>query len=186
MAINALSSGACCVVAYVRGDDLWIAGCGDCRAVLGTLHEGALVAVGLSTDHKVDTPQEQERIEAAGGFVRASYVEPDDPNYTAPAKLYRDAEFRRGPGLCIARTFGDLDAKSIGVIATPTMCNHSILVDDTYLVLASDGVWEFLPNESVINMVHTHFLGGQSAQQARPSIVATDVTHARYEHVAST
>ena len=62
--------------------------------------------------------------------------------------------------------------QSIGVIATPTMCNHSILVEDTYLVLASDGVWEFLPNESVINMVHQHFLGGQSAQQACLFIIA--------------
>jgi len=170
--VNATSSGACCVVAFVRGNDLWVAGCGDCRAVLGTLHEGSLVAVGLSTDHKVDAPAEQERIEASGGFVKPSVADEDDEDYILPAKLYRDAAFRRGPGLCIARTFGDLDAAGIGVIATPTMINHSILVEDTYLVLASDGVWEFLPNESVINMVHTHFLAGKRAQDACLFIIA--------------
>ena len=45
-------SGACALVAYIKGTELTVANCGDCRAVLGVQSEdGQWSALQLSTDH---------------------------------------------------------------------------------------------------------------------------------------
>ena len=51
--VDATESGACALVALLRGSKLWVANAGDCRAVLGTSVDGSLAGVSLSTDHKV-------------------------------------------------------------------------------------------------------------------------------------
>lgn len=46
------ASGACALVAYIKGTELTVANCGDCRAVLGVQSEdGQWSALQLSTDH---------------------------------------------------------------------------------------------------------------------------------------
>ena len=55
--VNALDSGACAVVAFLRGSDMWIAGAGDCRAVLGQRDDSAengIAPLRLSNDHNVE------------------------------------------------------------------------------------------------------------------------------------
>lgn len=45
-------SGACALVVYIKGSELTVANCGDCRAVLGVQSEdGQWTALQLSTDH---------------------------------------------------------------------------------------------------------------------------------------
>ena len=49
---KAAKSGACALVVYVKGTELTVANCGDCRAVLGVQSEdGQWSALQLSTDH---------------------------------------------------------------------------------------------------------------------------------------
>ena len=49
---KAATSGACALVAYVKGTELTVANCGDCRAVLGVQSkDGQWSALQLSTDH---------------------------------------------------------------------------------------------------------------------------------------
>ncbi|GAB4834555.1 hypothetical protein Ancab_032813 [Ancistrocladus abbreviatus] len=57
--------GSTAVVVLVGSEELVVANCGDCRAVLS---RGG-VAIPLSRDHKPDRPDETERVEAAGGRV---------------------------------------------------------------------------------------------------------------------
>ena len=54
-----------------------------------------------------------------------------------------------GPGLCISRALGDLDAVRCGLVATPELCQHTVGAGDAFLILATDGVWEFISNEEV-------------------------------------
>ena len=151
--IDARDSGACALAAYFRGADLWVANCGDCRAVLGTMREGVLSAVALSSDHKPDMPAESARIRECGGFVRPARGEGDD---FSPARLYEDpAKPWLGPGLAISRSLGDLNANKCGLIPTPEVISHAVDPEyDLYLILASDGVWEFLSPTQAIDIVH--------------------------------
>jgi serine/threonine protein phosphatase PrpC len=44
------------------------------------------------------------------------------------------------------------------------LLEHEVGIDDQYLVIASDGVWEFMPNEEVARVTAPYFL--KSAPEA--------------------
>lgn len=54
------------------------------------------------------------------------------------------------PGLAMSRALGDKMAHSIGVVSKPDVIVRDITVEDEFLIIASDGVWEFVgPDEAV-------------------------------------
>ncbi len=123
------SFGTTAVVAYRQGDILHIANAGDSRAILvkrDTVHV-------LSHDHKPDDPEEQARIEKAGGTVYT---------YGVP----------RVQGLAVSRSLGDTDGKEI--IAQPYIAHEIQLPDgNSRLIIASDGIWDVLKNEQVKDLI---------------------------------
>lgn len=56
------------------------------------------------------------------------------------------------PGTAFTRSLGDAIAEELGVYAEPEMVTREITEDDKIIVLASDGVFEFLTNQSVIDI----------------------------------
>ena len=48
---------------------------------------------------------------------------------------------------------GDRVAHSVGVSAEPETMEFTLGLNDKFLVIASDGVWEFLSNEDVAQIV---------------------------------
>ena len=56
------------------------------------------------------------------------------------------------PGTAFTRSLGDAIAEELGVFAEPEMLTRELTQDDKIIVLASDGVFEFLTNQSVIDM----------------------------------
>jgi len=56
------------------------------------------------------------------------------------------------PGTAFTRSFGDAIAEELGVFAEPEMITMELGPDDKIVVLASDGVFEFLTNQSVIDL----------------------------------
>ena len=50
------------------------------------------------------------------------------------------------PGLAMSRSFGDTVAASVGVTAIPEQTEFTLGPEDKVIVLASDGVWEFMEN----------------------------------------
>lgn len=56
------------------------------------------------------------------------------------------------PGTAFTRSIGDSVAEDLGVFAEPEMLTREIMPEDKILVLASDGVFEFLTNQSVIDI----------------------------------
>lgn len=50
------------------------------------------------------------------------------------------------PGLAMTRSMGDKVGVQAGVIGEPELHEYDITIDDRYLVIASDGVWEYLTN----------------------------------------
>jgi serine/threonine protein phosphatase PrpC len=140
------ASGSTAVACMWKGTEVWTANAGDSRCVIGT--ETARKVIFETEDHKPNTPAEKERIEASGGEVRTQ---------TYPDGWVNHRIFVKGedyPGLCMARTLGDESVKQKGVIATPECKKATVDLEGApFILLASDGVWEFLDSEFVIKAV---------------------------------
>ncbi|CAN0146353.1 unnamed protein product, partial [Ectocarpus sp. 4 AP-2014] len=158
--INAVFGGCTAVVALVRGPRVWVANAGDSRAlVAGRGKDGLVVARGLTRDQNPDSPGERERIEAMGGFVS------DPEEAGASARVWLDAT-KTLVGLAMARSIGDLAVKRVGVIALPEVTEYVLQPEDEFLVLASDGVWEFIDNQEASEIVQGFFDRGEDAAGA--------------------
>lgn len=144
--IDCFCSGSTAVAVVKQGDYLFIGNIGDSRAVLGTrAADGSLIAIQLTVDLKPDLPREAERIRRCKGRVFALQDEPEVHRVWLP---YDDA-----PGLAMARAFGDFCLKDYGVIAIPEVSCRLLTERDQFVVLASDGVWDVLSNEEVVEIV---------------------------------
>ena len=56
------------------------------------------------------------------------------------------------PGLSMSRSIGDLKGKKCGLISTPEIIEYKLDDRSKFMVIASDGIWEFLKNEDVMNI----------------------------------
>ena len=57
------------------------------------------------------------------------------------------------PGLAMSRSIGDVVAHSAGVSTEPEFFDRPIDHRDRFLVSATDGLWEFMTDEEVVDMV---------------------------------
>lgn len=57
------------------------------------------------------------------------------------------------PGLAMARSIGDHLVTQIGVIAEPEISEHLVGPDDLFLIMATDGVWEFIDSDEAVALV---------------------------------
>ena len=64
------------------------------------------------------------------------------------------------PGLAMSRSIGDRVAHQVGVIHEPEVLEVALREQDVFVVLASDGVWEFLSNDEVCSIVYPCWLQG--------------------------
>jgi len=53
----------------------------------------------------------------------------------------------------MSRSFGDWVASSVGVSSDPEILAHSITSEDKFIILASDGVWEFMSNSAWVKTI---------------------------------
>lgn len=47
----------------------------------------------------------------------------------------------------MSRSFGDQAAAEVGVNAIPEITEMNLIEADKFMILASDGVWEFISND---------------------------------------
>ncbi|GJP52720.1 hypothetical protein CLOM_g11809 [Closterium sp. NIES-68] len=146
-------SGTTAVVAHLYKQRLAVAWVGDSRAVLARRREGGerddLMAVRLSADHKPDNEQERARIEASEGSVQQDVDENGDD--VGPFRVW----MKTGPmlGLAMSRSLGDKLAHTVGVSATPEVVVRRLDQSDAFLVLGSDGLWEWVADEEAVQVV---------------------------------
>lgn len=101
------------------------------------------IAKPLTRDHKPDDPIEAKVILAAGGRID-SYRD-SHGNKVGPERVWLKNE--EIPGLAMTRSFGDQVACRVGVNAVPEISELRMTPSDKIIILASDGVWEFLENQ---------------------------------------
>lgn len=147
--INCSFSGTTAVVVCMDNKNLYTANVGDSRAVLAREEKGQLIAVELSIDQKPDNPIEKARIEKKNGRVEPCKGPMGE--LIGPHRVWLKTQDM--PGLAMSRSFGDEVAASVGVISEPEIIVKERKKNDKFLVIASDGVWEFLSNDDVVDIV---------------------------------
>ncbi|KAK1394230.1 Protein-serine/threonine phosphatase [Heracleum sosnowskyi] len=136
--------GSTAVVALVTPDKIVVANCGDSRAVLA--RQGKIIP--LSVDHKPDRPDELSRIQAAGGRV-----------------IYWDGARVLGV-LAMSRAIGDSYLKPY-VISQPEVTIIDRTAEDECLILASDGLWDMVSNQTACGVARM-CLDGKVASMTPP------------------
>ena len=143
-------SGTTCVMVYHIGSKLIISNIGDSRAIIIKQHNNTYHSEYLSNDHKPGISKEKKRIEAKGGVVKCCDNEIQN-NIHSIYRIWMKGE--KYPGIAISRTLGDQIAKTIGVINTPEINEIDLTGNECFIIVASDGIWEFLSNDRVKDIV---------------------------------
>ncbi|CAG9319239.1 unnamed protein product [Blepharisma stoltei] len=156
--INAEFSGSTLVSLFIRGSSIICGNVGDSRAVLAQKYENAWNTVDLSRDHKPDLPDESARIIRANGRIEPYYDDNGQP--LGPYRVWlHDQQI---PGLAMSRSIGDLVAKSVGVSAEPEIVIRKLEPQDKFIILASDGVWEFISSQEAVDIVKESWESGKT------------------------
>eukprot|EP01006_Ploeotia_vitrea_P023221 TRINITY_DN55665_c0_g1_i2.p1 TRINITY_DN55665_c0_g1~~TRINITY_DN55665_c0_g1_i2.p1 ORF type:complete len:337 (-),score=193.33 TRINITY_DN55665_c0_g1_i2:164-1174(-) len=148
--IECTFSGTTATCCYINGKTVYTANAGDSRAVLARKDaKGNWTAIALSEDHKPDTEEEAKRIADNGGRVQACKAQ--DGSDVGPKRVWLKTQ--DVPGLAMSRSFGDLLAASVGVISTPDVTKQELTDEDQLLILATDGLWEFISNQEAVDLI---------------------------------
>jgi serine/threonine protein phosphatase PrpC len=166
--IDCTFSGSTGIVVYLANGKIYSCNCGDSRAVLARATtnnasgETKLTAVALSSDQKPEREDEKARILAAKGRVEACKGAKGED--IGPPRVW--LSHQDVPGLAMSRSFGDLIAASVGVIAKPEVWEREQSDADRFMILASDGVWEFIENQAAVDIVASHWPDLEGAAKA--------------------
>lgn len=164
--INIKTSGSTAVVALrdPEGQDLWVATVGDSRAILFSDLDGL---VRQTSDHKPNRKDERARVEAQGGEVVGTRYGDGSVDYRICVKG------QDYPGIAVSRSLGDLAIKDIGVSAEPEIVKWSLRgLREAYLLVCSDGVWEWQSSEEVASVILDAFDHNSSPQDAVQALLA--------------
>ena len=71
------------------------------------------------------------------------------------------------PGLAMTRSIGDMAATSVGVIARPEITQFlNLTQNDKILVIASDGLWDRLTNQEIMQIIVQQYFKNRDAEGA--------------------
>ena len=156
--IDSSLSGSTCVSLIFTNERIICINVGDSRCILGKYNNTQFSTINLSRDHKPDDDDEKERIIKKGGIVEA--FKDNDGNFIGPKRVW--CKENDVPGLAMSRSFGDEIAHSVGVICNPEIFDYRLLKEDKFIILASDGIWEFINSEEVVDIVKEFYLKNDS------------------------
>ena len=149
--INSLFSGSTCVSVIYTPEKLIVPNIGDSRAVLGRLinkENNEYKAINLSRDHKPTEKDEAQRIIENNGRIKPFT---EDGEFVGPERVWIMEE--EVPGLAMTRSFGDRVAATVGVMSEPEIKEFDFDENDKFMIIASDGIWEFISSQECINII---------------------------------
>ena len=149
--INSLFSGSTCVSLIYTPEKLIVPNIGDSRAVLGRLinkETNEYKAIDLSRDHKPTEKDEAQRIIENDGRIQPFT---EDGEFVGPERVWIKEE--EVPGLAMTRSFGDRVAATVGVMSEPEIKEFKFEEGDKFMIIASDGIWEFISSQECINII---------------------------------
>ena len=136
-------SGSCSVSMLFIEPYIYSINLGDSRGVLGSIKDGKKLAIELTSDHKPNRENESRRIYENGGQVISKHG-----GVHRVTKKNDDQ-----PGLAVARSVGDLVGHECGISHLPEYIVKEIDLDDHFIVIGSDGVWDIMGSSEVVGFV---------------------------------
>jgi len=173
--IDSVQSGTTANIVWMHNRDLYCAWTGDSRSVIGKrvrnqsvphlLHGSTpeFKAVDLSFDHTPARHDEKRRVQTAGGRVARWRRD------LGPLRVWLPSEWI--PGLAMTRSIGDIILSDFGVIPVPEITHMHLTNEDSFVVVASDGIWQFMESQEVINFVGMLRNEGMDARVAAEALV---------------
>ena len=152
---NLENSGSTCVSIFLQKNNinkLYIANVGDSRAIIirePDKNNNVWSCQQLSRDHKPSEKDEAERIIRHGGEIEQ--IQNEKGEYEGPFRIFMKNE--EGPGLAMSRSFGDVVGSILGVVAEPEVTEYILRDEDKVIILASDGLFEYVSNEEITEKV---------------------------------
>ncbi|BFZ16813.1 hypothetical protein BsWGS_19852 [Bradybaena similaris] len=146
-------SGCTACVVLMQGKKLIVANAGDSRCVLSRAGK----AVELSFDHKPEDDSEKERIENAGGKV------------TADGRVNGGLNLSRAIGDHVYKRRKDLPPEEQMITALPDVETTELCNKDQFIVIACDGIWNYMSSQEVVDFVLEKFKDPK--QKEKPSAV---------------
>jgi len=164
--------------------DVVVSNCGDSRAVLSRNRK----AIDLSRDHKPFQPDEKARIEGHGGWVEEVEVlniprlyrlglDLDTLDETQENSVGWVTVYRVNGVLAMSRSIGDLLIKDLKnqtfdteftgelVLAEPEVTITKLEPEtDRFVVAATDGLWDVMTSQEVVEYIHDKLLAGKNIQ----------------------
>ncbi|CAA2959602.1 probable phosphatase 2C 40 [Olea europaea subsp. europaea] len=171
-----VSIGSCVLLVLLHGKDLYILNVGDSRAVLATYDEGidingskGLRAVQLTDSHTVDNEVERTRL---------LLDHPDDSSTVVAGKVKGKLKVTRafGVGYLKKKTMNDalmgiLRVRNLisppYVSLEPSLHVHEVSSSDYFVVLGSDGLFDFFSNDEVVKLVRSYVLRNPAGDPAK-------------------
>lgn len=129
--------GSTALITLKSKKEVWVANIGDCRAVLKCFHVPFYKGFPITEDHKPNLPREKDRIYEVGGFI-------EQDSY---------GTWRVKGNLAVSRSFGDIYLYP-SVSWQPDIFRFDIANDMRAVIMASDGVWDTLSNQDVVNIAN--------------------------------
>jgi serine/threonine protein phosphatase PrpC len=115
---------------------------------------------------------EKIRIIEAGGRVEP--FQETGGQFIGPDRVWLQHE--QLPGLAMSRSMGDLVAAHVGVIAEPEVIIHELTSLDKFLVVASDGVWEFISSQHCVRII-SEFYQDNNIEKACEALMAEAINN---------
>ena len=104
----------------------------------------------LNRCHVPELDEEKKRIEENGGEVKRQEWSKEGPERI----FYKNDTTKNYSGLSVSRSFGDFSSEEIGVITIPEIKEfHVDYKNINIIVIGTNGIWEFLSNEKVKDII---------------------------------
>lgn len=171
-------SGCTACVAHISNGVVHVANLGDSRAVLGVQSsDGRWSAVSLTNDHNAQNPEELQRIlgEHPASEQRTVVRHERLLGQLLPFRAFGDVRFKWSAEM-LSRVY-EARPDFLSVVgeavrappphyltppylsAQPEITCHRITPADKFLVLATDGLWELMHRQTVVQVLGDHLTG---------------------------
>nr|XP_043610159.1 probable protein phosphatase 2C 43 [Erigeron canadensis] len=186
--------GSCCLAGLITEGTLYVANMGDSRAVIGCLSKrksNKIVAEQITEDHNACMDEIRQELKQD---------HPDDPHIV----VMKQGVWRIKGIIQVSRTIGDAYLKKPEFALDssfprfhlrepirrpilkngPSMYTRTLRPDDKFIVFASDGLWEHMTNQQVVEIVHNNPRSGIARRLVKSAMMeAARKGKKKYEEV---
>lgn len=163
-------SGAVACVTHIDGPHLYVANVGDCNAVLGTMtDENEWIAKKITKEHNAENFDELKRIwNEHPDSERKTVIRRDRLlGELAPLRSIGDYRYKWPKELLKTLAAPFFGARAVPanyytppyLTAMPDIYYHRLTPKDSFLIIASDGLWDMLTPLQAVKLVGEHMKG---------------------------